>query len=35
MENWANRKTLILSRSDIMGLVKPAEYVACVDPATK
>ncbi|HRY25223.1 MAG: ornithine cyclodeaminase family protein [Geminicoccaceae bacterium] len=33
MENWANRKTLILSRSDMMGLVTPAEYVACVEQA--
>ncbi|MEZ5860979.1 MAG: ornithine cyclodeaminase family protein [Geminicoccaceae bacterium] len=33
MENWANRKTLILSRSDMMGLVTPAEYVGCVEQA--
>lgn len=33
MENWANRKTLILSRTDMMGLVAPAEYVACVEQA--
>ncbi|HYM99644.1 MAG TPA: hypothetical protein VET25_07860 [Aestuariivirgaceae bacterium] len=33
MESWRNRKTLILSRSDMMGLVTPAEYVACVEQA--
>ena len=33
MENWANRKTLILSRSDMMGLVTPAEYNSCVEQA--
>jgi alanine dehydrogenase len=33
MESWRNRKTLILSRTDIMGLVTPAEYVACVEQA--
>ena len=33
MESWRNRKTLILSRTDMMGLVKPAEYVACVEQA--
>jgi alanine dehydrogenase len=33
MESWRNRKTLILSRSDMMGLVSPAEYVACVEQA--
>jgi len=32
-ESWRNRKTLILSRSDIMGLVTPAEYVAGVEQA--
>src|SRR5581483_2400224 len=32
-ESWRNRKTLILSRTDIMGLVTPAEYVACVEQA--
>jgi alanine dehydrogenase len=32
-ESWRNRKTLILSRTDIMGLVEPAEYVACVEQA--
>jgi alanine dehydrogenase len=26
-QSWRNRKTLILSRTDIMGLVEPAEYV--------
>ena len=33
MESWRNKKTLILSRTDIMGLVSPAEYVACVEQA--
>jgi alanine dehydrogenase len=33
MENWANRKTLILSRSDMMGLLTPAEYNSCVEQA--
>lgn len=33
MENWANRKTLILSRTDVMGLLTPAEYNACVEQA--
>ena len=33
MESWRNRKTLILSRTDIMGLVTPAEYVGCVEQA--
>lgn len=33
MENWANRKTLILSRTDMMGLLTPAEYNACVEQA--
>ena len=33
MESWRNKKTLILSRTDIMGLVTPAEYVACVEQA--
>ena len=33
MENWANRKTLILSRSDMIGLLTPAEYNACVEQA--
>lgn len=31
--NWANRKTLILSRTDMMGLVTPAEYVDCCEQA--
>ena len=26
MESWRNRKTLILSRTDMMGLLKPDEY---------
>ena len=33
MESWRNRKTLILSRTDMMGLLTPAEYVACVEQA--
>jgi alanine dehydrogenase len=33
MESWRNRKTLILSRTDMMGLVAPAEYVTCVEQA--
>lgn len=33
MESWRNRKTLILSRSDMIGLVTAAEYVACVEQA--
>src|SRR3990170_5717915 len=33
MESWRNRKTLILSRTDMMGLVTPAEYVRCVEQA--
>jgi hypothetical protein len=33
MESWRNRKTLILSRTDMMGLLTPADYVACVHMA--
>ncbi|MEZ5667199.1 MAG: ornithine cyclodeaminase family protein [Alphaproteobacteria bacterium] len=33
MENWANRKTLILSRADMTGLLTPAEYNGCVEQA--
>jgi Ornithine cyclodeaminase/mu-crystallin family len=33
MESWRNRKTLILSRTDMMGLLTPAEYNACVEQA--
>ncbi len=33
MENWANRKTLILGRSEMAGLLKPHEYNACVEQA--
>ncbi len=33
MESWRNRKTLILGRADMMGLVTPAEYVGCVEQA--
>ena len=33
MENWANRKTLILSRSEMIGLLTPHEYNDCVEQA--
>jgi alanine dehydrogenase len=33
VESWRNRKTLILSRTDMMGLVTLAEYVQCVEQA--
>ena len=33
MESWRNRKTLILSRTDMMELLAPAEYNACVEQA--
>ena len=33
MESWRNRKTLILSRSDMMGLLTPSEYNDCVEHA--
>jgi alanine dehydrogenase len=33
MESWRNRKTLILSRTDLMGLLTPAEYNSCVEQA--
>lgn len=33
MENWANRKTLILGRSEMIGLLKPWEYNDCVEQA--
>src|SRR5262249_38210891 len=32
-DSWRNRKTLILSRADMMGLVSPAEYILCVEQA--
>jgi alanine dehydrogenase len=32
-ESWRNRKTLILSRTDMIGLRKPAEYNECVEHA--
>jgi len=32
-ESWRNRKTLILSRTDMVGLLTPAEYNACVEHA--
>ncbi len=32
-ESWRNRKTLILGRTDMMGLMTAAEYVACVEQA--
>ena len=33
MESWRNRKTLILGRSDMIGLLTPAEYNDCVEHA--
>jgi alanine dehydrogenase len=33
MENWANRKTLILGRSEMIGLLEPHEYNDCVEQA--
>jgi alanine dehydrogenase len=33
MESWRNRKTLILSRTDMIGLLTPAEYNDCVEHA--
>jgi alanine dehydrogenase len=33
LENWANRKTLILSRSEMVGLLTPQEYNECVEQA--
>ncbi len=33
MESWRNRKTLILSRTDMMGLLTPAEYNSRVEQA--
>jgi alanine dehydrogenase len=33
LENWANRKTLILGRSEMIGLLSPAEYNGCVEQA--
>ena len=33
MTSWRNRKTLILSRTDMMGLLEPGEYVDCVETA--
>jgi alanine dehydrogenase len=32
-ESWRNRKTLILSRADMTGLLTPAEYNECVEHA--
>ena len=32
-ESWRNRKTLILSRTDMMGLLTPGEYNDCVEHA--
>ena len=31
--SWRNRKTLILSRSEMIGLLEPEEYVRCVETA--
>jgi alanine dehydrogenase len=33
VESWRHRKTLILGRSDMVGLLTPAEYVDCVEHA--
>ena len=33
MQGWRNRKTLILSRTDMMGLLTAAEYNECVEQA--
>lgn len=33
MEDWANRKTLILSRTEMIGLLAPSEYNDCVEQA--
>ena len=33
MESWRNRKALILSRTDMMGLLTPDECNACVEHA--
>ena len=33
MTSWRNRKTLILSRGDMTGLLEPGEYVDCVETA--
>jgi alanine dehydrogenase len=33
VESWRNRKTLVLGRSDMIGLLSPAEYVDCVEHA--
>jgi alanine dehydrogenase len=32
-ESWRNRKTLILGRTDMVGLLTPGEYVDCVEHA--
>src|SRR5262249_11157017 len=32
-ESWRNRKTLILGRTDMVGLLTPGEYVNCVEHA--
>jgi len=33
MQSWRNRKTLILSRTEMVGLLTPAEYNGCVEQA--
>ena len=33
MQSWRNRKTLILSRTEMMGLLTPGEYNGCVEQA--
>ena len=32
-QNWPSRKTLILGRTEMMGLLTPAEYVDCCEQA--
>ena len=32
-ESWRHRKTLILGRTDMVGLLTPGEYVDCVEHA--
>jgi len=33
MTNWRNRKTLMLSRNDMIDLLEPEAYVRCVETA--
>ena len=34
-QSWRNRKTLILGRTEMMGLLTPLEYVDCVEHARR